>query len=268
MAWGETVGAEGETAAVVGRGVALAYGARIVLEPCDFTLPRASVTALVGPNGSGKSTLLGAVAGIVPLRAGRLDVLGRPVGTARRQAAYVLQTTAQNEVLPVTVREVVTMARFAERGLFRRLRPRDRQAVDRALARLEVADLADRQLRELSGGQRQRVLVAQGLAQEAELLLLDEPVTGLDLVSRQRILDTIRQERGAGHSVIFSTHDLDDAEYADHVLLLAGRLVASGPPATAITAETLREAYRGRVSRPAEELATPDEHIHPAATRR
>jgi ABC-type Mn2+/Zn2+ transport system ATPase subunit len=232
---------------VVGRGVTLAYGARTVLDPCDFALPHASVTALVGPNGSGKSTLLNAIAGIVPLRAGRLDVLGQPAGSGRERTAYVLQSTSANEVLPVTVREVVTMARFAERGLLRRLRPRDRQAVAESLSRLEVADLADRQLRELSGGQRQRVLVAQGLAQGADLLLLDEPVTGLDLVSRQRILDAIRQEREAGRSVVFSTHDLDDTEHADHVLLLAGRLVAAGPPEVAISEQTLRQAYSGRV---------------------
>ncbi len=249
-------------AAVVGLGVALAFGAHPVLEPCDFMLPPASITALIGPNGSGKSSLLNAIAGVLPLRAGRLDVLGAPAGATPRRVAYVLQTTAQNLALPVTAREVVTMARFAQRGLLGRLRAVDRRAVDEAMARLEVGRLGDRQLRELSGGQRQRVLVAQGLAQDAPLLLLDEPVTGLDLVSRQHILEAMRAERERGHTVIFSTHDLEDAEHADQVLLLAGRLVAAGPPGEAITAETLREAYSGRSLRP----LPADHHSEPAAT--
>jgi len=242
---------------VVGRGVTLAYGPRVVLERCDFTLPPASITALVGPNGSGKSTLLNAMAGIVTPRAGTLEIVGRPVAGSSAGTAMVLQTTPENAVLPVTVREVVTMARFAQRGMLRRLRAEDRRAVNDAMARLEVTQLADQQLRELSGGQRQRVLVAQGLAQEAELLLLDEPVTGLDLVSRQRILDAMRAERDAGRSVVFSTHDLEDAEQADHVLLLAGRVVAAGPPQVAITPDTLREAYSGRMLRP-----PPADHHH------
>lgn len=243
---------------VVGRRVSLGYGSQLVLERLDFTLPPASITALVGPNGSGKSTLLNALAGILPLRAGTLEVGGRRMASRASGVAMVLQTTPDNAVLPVTAREVVTMARFAQRGLLGRLRAEDRRAVEAAMERLEVSALAELQLRELSGGQRQRVLVAQGLAQEAGLLLLDEPVTGLDLVSRERILDALRAERDAGRGVVFSTHDLEDAEQADHVLLLAGRVVAAGPPEVAITPDTLREAYSGRMLR-----LPPADHHHP-----
>lgn len=224
---------------VSGRGVTLAYGSHIALRDADFTFAPGTVTALVGPNGSGKSTLLNAIAGLAPLRSGTLTV-GSP-------CAYVLQTTAANEVLPVTVREVVTMGRFAERGLLRRLRPRDHAAVDHAMERMEVSDLADRHLRELSGGQRQRVLVAQGLAQQAGILLLDEPLTGLDLVSRRRILDAIAAERTAGRTVVLSTHDLDDADTADQALLLANRIIATGPPADVLTDPNLRTAYGARL---------------------
>jgi ABC-type Mn2+/Zn2+ transport system ATPase subunit len=233
----------------VGRGLTIVYGRHVALQGVDITLPAASVTALVGPNGSGKSTLLNAMAGLVAPAAGTLDVLGAPAPAPRRQVAYVFQTTASNQQLPVTVREVVAMGRFAERGLFGRLREHDRQAVRQAMERLEVADLADRHMRELSGGQRQRVLVAQGLAQAADVLLLDEPVTGLDLVSRHRILDAVQQERAAGRTVVLSTHDLEDAELADHVLLLAGRLVAQGSPDQVLTAKNLRAAYGGRLLR-------------------
>jgi len=250
---------------VEGAGVTVAYGARTALHDCDLALPGASITALVGPNGSGKSTLLSAIAGLVPVTAGALTVLGHRPGRNGLSArvAYVLQSTPANESLPVTVREVVTMARFARRGLFGRLSAEDRLAVDRALDRLEIADLADRHLRELSGGQRQRVLVAQGLAQDADLLLLDEPVTGLDLASRDSILSVVEEVRDAGGAVIVATHDLGDAERADHVVLLSGRMIAAGAPADVITAEHLRAAYRGRhVADELDGLSHLDEHVH------
>jgi manganese transport system ATP-binding protein len=139
------------------------------------------------------------------------------------------------------------MGRFARRGLLGRLGPADRAAVDAAMARLDITSLAGRQLRELSGGQRQRALVAQGLAQEADLLLLDEPVTGLDVVSRARILEVVAAERAAGRTILVTTHDLGEAGAADHVLLLAGRLVACGAPEEVLTAEHLGDAYGGRV---------------------
>ncbi|MPZ89050.1 MAG: ATP-binding cassette domain-containing protein [Nitriliruptorales bacterium] len=250
----------------VGRRLTVAYGRRVALSDCDFALPAASVTALVGPNGSGKSTLLNAVAGLVPPGRGRLEVLGAPAPAPRRRVAYVFQTAASNELLPVTVREVVTMGRFAELGLFGRLRDHDRRAIQAAMDRLEVSDLADRHLRELSGGQRQRVQVAQGLAQEADVLLLDEPIIGLDLVSRQRILEAVQDERAAGRAVVLSTHDLEDAELADHVLLLAGRVVAQGRPDQVLTARNLREAYGGRLlGANGDRPLIDDDHHHPAA---
>lgn len=216
---------DGAGCEVEGQGVTLAYGERVALLDADLAFAPGTVTALVGPYGSGKSTLLHAIAGLVGLRSGTLSV-----SRGRRACAYVLQATAENEVLPITVREAVTMGRFARRGLLGRLRGQDRAAVEEAMERLEVADLADRHLRELSGGQRQGVIVAQGLAQGAEVLLLDEAVTGLDLVSRGHILEVVAAERDAGRTVVLSTHDLDDAELADQVLLLAGRVIAAGPP--------------------------------------
>lgn len=239
--------AAGEAMAVIGRGVTLAYGPHVALSGADFTVPVGAVTALIGPNGSGKSSLLHAIAGLLPPRDGTLTVLGMPADEARARVAYVLQSTKVNEQMPATVREVVSMGRFAVRGVLGRLRPDDRAAVEAAMARLEVADLAQRQLGELSGGQRQRVFVAQGLAQQAELLLLDEPVTGLDLVSRQRILDVIDEERAAGRTVVVTTHDLGEAAAADHVVLVAGRVIADGPAAAVLTADHLSAAYGARL---------------------
>lgn len=250
--------------AVEGVGLTIAYGGRIALLDCDVALPAGATTALVGPNGSGKSTLLSAIAGLVPLLRGSLWVLGRPAGAPSMAArvAYVLQSTPANQSLPVTVREVVTMARYAGRGLLGRLTADDRRAVDEAMALLEITDLADRHLRELSGGQRQRVLVAQGLAQGGDVLLLDEPVTGLDLTSRERILEVVDRVRAGGGTVVIATHDLGDAERADHVVLLSGAVVAAGPPNAVITTEHLRAAYRGRHARADDDQHYLDEHVH------
>ena len=254
---------ESERAGVVaGRGAVLAYGSRVALTGGTFTVPTGALTVLIGSNGSGKSTLLNAIAGLSPVVSGEIEVLGGPPPPSPARVAYVLQSTSTNEVVPITVRDVVTMGRFAWRGATRRLRTDDREAVARAMERLEIRDLADRRLSELSGGQRQRALVAQALAQESELLLLDEPLVGLDLVSRRRILGAIFEERHAGRAVVLATHDLDDAALADHVLLLAGRVVAEGPPGEVLTAELMKQAYGPRLLQLDERSVLLDDHHH------
>lgn len=255
----ETVTPTSARTAVSAEALVLAYGTRTVLGASTFEVPTAAVTALIGPNGSGKSTLLNAIAGLLVPRSGRLEVPGArgPGGIA-----YVLQSTKVNEHLPLTVRETVTMGRYAHTGPFARLRAADRSAVDRAMAALGITDLASRPLHELSGGQRQRAFVAQGLAQQAEVLLLDEPVTGLDIVSRQHILDAVAAERAAGHAVVVSTHDLGDAAEADHLLLLAGRVVASGRPSAVLTDEHLTAAYGGHLVKVGERTLIVDDHAH------
>jgi manganese transport system ATP-binding protein len=247
------------TLAAAAADLVLAYGPRAALSGATFELPAGASVALIGPNGSGKSTLLRALAGLIEPRAGRLDV---PAWRTRGAVGLVLQTTAIDGTLPVTVREAVTMARYATRGPFGRLRAGDRAAVRRSLERMDVADLAGRQIHELSGGQRQRALVAQGLAQEAELLLLDEPVTGLDVVSRELILDAIAAEQAGGRTVVVSTHDLADARRADLVMLLANRIVAFGPPDEVLTDGPLSAAYGGRVLRVAEGVIVMDDPCH------
>lgn len=251
---------------MVARGVLLAHGSVVALDRAEFRLEPGTLTAVIGPNGSGKSTLLHGIAGLLAPVEGEILVGDRRAGSGPAQVAYVLQSTRVHEHLPVTVREVVTMARYAHRGAFRRLRAHDRRVVEESLERLEVADLAGRQIRELSGGQRQRVFVAQGLAQDAPVLLLDEPVTGLDLLSRRRILEVVGEERDAGRTVVMTTHDLGEAAHADHVLLLAGRVVAEGPPGQVLTAEHLATAYRQRLVRLDDEVLMLDDTPHHHAT--
>lgn len=217
-----------------------------VLSIDHLALPSGCTVALIGPNGSGKTTFLLACAGLLRPMAGSLRVAGRSPTARDGRVALVPQHVAIDEALPVTARDAVTMGRYARRGAWRPLRADDRSVVTNALERLDIGSLAGRQVRELSGGQRQRVLVAQGLAQGASLLLLDEPITGVDVASRHRIVDAITVERESGTTVVFSTHDLADARLADVVVLLAGRIVAFGSPDEVLNADHLAEAYGER----------------------
>jgi manganese transport system ATP-binding protein len=226
--------------AVTATGVEFRYGSHIAIAKSSFTIPEGVVTTLIGPNGSGKSTILNAIAGLATPTTGVLTVDG---ASSQSMIALVLQTTKVNEALPITVREVVSMGRYPGIGEFRRLTSADRSIVDQALERMSISDLSSKHLSELSGGQRQRVFVAQGLAQDRDLLLLDEPLTGLDLPSARAIDEVIHDEQKRGGTVIMSTHDLAEARVAGHVLLLANRVVASGSPDEVLTASNLKAAY-------------------------
>ena len=227
-------------AAVRAKGLVLAYGSTVALDTSSFQIPAGGISILIGPNGSGKSTLLGAIAGLLEPVDGSIEVT--TIGDSPQRISYVLQSTKVNEALPVTVREVVSMGRYAGAS-GRRLDANDQAVVEDAMRRMGMTDLAGSHLRELSGGQRQRVFVAQGLAQEHEMLLLDEPLTGLDLTSALAIDKVIHDETQTGCTVVMTTHDLAEAQVADHVLLLSGRVVASGTPDEVLTVDNLTAAY-------------------------
>jgi manganese transport system ATP-binding protein len=229
--------------AVQASDLVLAYGGHVAVAASTFTVPTRAVTAVIGPNGSGKSTLLHACAGLVAPTAGALEVLGGPPRDVRSRLAYVLQAVSVPIGTPITVAEAVGMARYPNLGLLGRRSRDDRRRVAEAMARLDVTQLHRRHLTELSGGQRQRVYVAQAIAQNHELLLMDEPLTGLDLVSARTIDTIIHSERDGGCSVMLTTHDLEEARAADHVLLMSGRVVASGPPTQVLTRRNLEVAY-------------------------
>jgi len=235
------------------RDLVVRFDGRVALDSLDLDVPAGSTLAVIGPNGSGKSTLFKAIVGLARPSAGSVDVGGARV-------ALVLQSTDVDRSVPITVHDTVAIARYATLGLVRRFGPADRQAVQESMARLGVDGLADRQLHDLSGGQRQRVLVAQGLAQDAEILLLDEPVTGLDVVSRGAILDVIDEERDRGRTVIVTTHDLEDAKRCDQVLLLATRPIAVGPPEEVLRERHLVVAFGGRVLRVGDDVVLDDPH--------
>ena len=236
-------------AALLVEQVSVNRGSVVALRNVTVAFPAGSATALVGPNGSGKTTLLEVLAGL--LSADRGSVVGRP------SVVSLVRHGVQRPWLPLTVREVLRMARFAP-GIFpNRLTARDYDAVNRAAGRLEIDGLLGTQMNVLSAGECQRVMVAQALAREAPLVLLDEPVTGLDLASQERILQIVAEERDGGRTVILSTHHLDEARHCDRVILLAGRVVAQGTPDEVLCPECLREAYGDRV------LGDHRDHDHP-----
>ncbi|WP_210495289.1 metal ABC transporter ATP-binding protein [Patulibacter sp. SYSU D01012] len=243
--------------AVAVDGLVVRYGAAPALDGVDLRLRPGRVHGLIGMNGSGKSTLFKAIMGLVRPGAGRVALFGAPPADARRsgRVAYAPQSEAVDWGFPVTVREVVAMGRYGRLGPRRRLRPEDRAAVDAALERVELTALADRQIGALSGGQRKRAFVARGLAQGAELLLLDEPFAGVDKRSEATITALLRALAAEGRTVLVSTHDLVAVPaLCDEVALLNRRIVAQGPPDETLRPEPLGAAFGGFV--PVEALRT------------
>ncbi|AMD01090.1 MULTISPECIES: metal ABC transporter ATP-binding protein [Halomonas] len=219
-----------------------AYHQQPVLEDISLSLPQGQWTAIVGPNGAGKSSLLNLVIGsLAPLR-GELRILGNSPAAQRRAGniAYMAQQENMEWDFPISVRETVLTGRYGmmrHDPLWRRLLPRywanpsHRQAVEAALEAVDMADHAARPIGELSGGQKKRVMLARALAQQAKILLLDEPLAGVDPPSEALILETLERERAAGRTVIMVTHDMQGARrHADNVMLINRTLIGMGPP--------------------------------------
>ncbi len=231
------------------------YGPIHAVGDLTLEIPAGASVAIIGPNGSGKSSLLKVIGDVIDPTSGTCE-------TGGASAAIVLQSTDVDQSVPLTVRDVVAMARFPRLGLLKRPNATDRAAVDSAMERLEISDLANRQIHQLSGGQRQRAFVAQGLAQGAEILLLDEPLTGLDVRSRSIITSVLDDEHAAGRTVITTTHNFDDAGRCELVLLLATSFIAFGPPEEVFTEEHLRTAFGGKFVRVGETMVLDDPHHH------
>ncbi|GIV75710.1 MAG: ABC transporter [Litorilinea sp.] len=224
-------------------GVSAHYDGVLALEDVTFQVRRGDRVAIVGPNGAGKSTLFNVIAGILKPAQGRVVMHGSgPNG--RLNVGYVPQRNRIDWRFPVTVADVVMMGRVGRIGLLRRPGRRDREAVASALEQVDMAHLAHRQIGELSGGQQQRVFLARALAQEAELLLLDEPFTGLDLPSQEALLEILERLHGQGITMLVATHDLTQAaQFFPQILLLNRRVIAYGTPEQVLTSEMLGQAY-------------------------
>lgn len=232
------------------RDLSVAYNrARPVLSGATLAVPQGAMLGIVGPNGGGKSTLIKAVLGLVAVGSGSVEVLGRSVDRrARRKVGYVPQREDVDWSFPVSAYDVVMMGRVPSMGFLRRPKEKDRSLVWDALETVGMVSFADNQIGELSGGQQQRVFLARALAQEAEILLLDEPVSGVDAPSQHEIFDLLRRLQGEGKTVIVTTHDLSCvAERFDLALLLNRRVVAFGPPEEVFTRELLNETYQSHL---------------------
>ena len=224
--------------------VTAAYDRDPVLQGITGSVAAGGSLALIGPNGAGKTTLIKAILGLVQLTGGTVEVFGTSPERARARVAYVPQADALDAEFPVSVLQVVLMGRYRLVGWIRRPGRADRAAAMGALEQVDLAHRANERFGVLSGGQRQRVLLARAVAQEARLLLLDEPFNGVDAVTTDALLGTLGRLRADGVAVVMSTHDLSVAHLAcDEACLLNRHQVAFGPIAQALTADLLRETY-------------------------
>jgi ABC-type Mn2+/Zn2+ transport system ATPase subunit len=214
-----------------------------VVDNISLSLEPGALLVLIGTNGSGKSTILKTMAGLLAPISGSLEILGAPSGSLPKRVAYLPQHPVSTHTLPLRVRDVVAMGRFAHLGLFRRPSTNDRLIVDSSMQRTGIDPQANKPIRDLSGGQQQRTHLAQVLTRQAEILLLDEPTAGLDINGRKLVADLIASERARGVTVVMATHELQDAENANTVMLLAQRVVSIGPPDVALRDEYLRECF-------------------------
>ena len=234
------------------------FGDAVALDDVSFELPAGSRTALLGPNGAGKSTLFRTAVGLLSARSGSVRL-------ASRRVALVPQHLDVEPAFPVTGADVVRMGRYGDLGWVRRFSADDRRLVAEAQLALDVEHLAERRFGDLSGGERQRVLLAQAAAQNADLLLLDEPFTGVDRPTHEAARALLRRWSEQGRTVVVATHDLESAarDY-DLVLCLNRRLVAFGVAETTCTEEVLAETFAGHVLRVGELLVDVAHHHHGA----
>ncbi|UXN74158.1 manganese/iron ABC transporter ATP-binding protein [Devosia sp. A8/3-2] len=218
------------------------------MKHASFTIPRGSITALVGVNGSGKSTLFKAIMGFVPLAAGSVEILGVPGKQAlkRNSVAYVPQSEDVDWNFPVLVEDVVMMGRYGHMNILRRPCPVDHQMVTEALERVNLLEFRHRQIGELSGGQKKRVFLARAPAQQSEVILLDEPFTGVDVKTEDAIVVLLRSCCDEGKVMLVSTHNLGSVpEFCDRTVLVKGTVLASGPTAEVFTREWLEITFGG-----------------------
>lgn len=231
------------------RDVTLSYGDRTVVEGLDLDIAPGRITAIVGANGCGKSTLLRALARLLAPTGGQVLLDGEPIAhRPSKHVARVLGLLPQSPVAPegITVADLVGRGRHPHQRLLARWTEHDHAAVASALEATGTADLADRSVDELSGGQRQRVWIALALAQETDILLLDEPTTFLDVAHQVEVLDVLAElGRERGTTIVMVLHDLNlAARYADELVAMsAGRIVASGAPADILTPELVESVF-------------------------
>ena len=224
--------------------VSVAYGDRTVVQGVTAALQPGAVVGLLGPNGAGKTTLLKALTGVLPLAHGAIRIHEMSPREAWHHVSYLPQHEDVNWNFPVSVLDVALMGRARTLGWLRTSRARDRAAAREALARVGMEDFAGRQIGQLSRGQRQRVLLARALVQDGDVVILDEPLAGVDATTHEAVLRLLGELRDGGALVLMSTHDLATAvDTCDYLLCLNSRLIAFGPARTVFTPDVVRATY-------------------------
>ncbi len=237
-----------DPAAISVENLTVSYGTKPVLIDISLDIPKGTVVGILGPNGAGKSTLIKSVMGFIPRDFGSVHLFGKRVDNARGRVAYVPQRGQIDWSFPVTVWDVVLMGRYGFVPWHRSLRRVDREVAARALEDVRMTEFRDRQIGQLSGGQQQRVFMARALAQESEVLLLDEPFAGVDAATERAIAELLAQSKKQGKTVLVVHHDLETAaEFFDRVIIVNKRLYAYGPPRQVMTPELLVEVYGGKL---------------------
>jgi len=230
-------------------GVSVSYNGKLALRDVTLDITRGLRLAVLGPNGAGKSTLFKAILGLLPLRSGHILVHGESLRQGDTHIAYVPQREQIDLRFPVSVRDVVLMGRYGRIGWLKRPGRLDRETVVRSMQQLDILDLADTPIGELSGGQLQRAFLARALAQEADILLLDEPFTGVDAKTEGAIYTLLDDLKARGMTVLLATHDLDKAlSHFDDLLLVNGAVIACGCAEDVFQPEILRRAFGAQVT--------------------
>ncbi len=221
------------------------YGDKQALKDVNLSVPQGKMIAIIGPNGSGKSTLLKSIMGLVKPKSGRISICGEPIQRAKAKIAYVPQKESVDWDFPITVKEVVRMGRYSNK-LFARITKEDKAKSQEIMEMLEIESLQNRHISQLSGGQQQRVFLARALAQEADIMFLDEPFAGIDASSELKIIEIARSLRDQGKTLIFVHHALNTVmEYFDHVIMLNNCLIADGATQNTFTQENINACFAG-----------------------
>jgi len=237
-----------DSSAIDIQNVTVSYGLKPAIRNVTMQILPHQIVGIIGPNGAGKSTLLKAIVGLLPLDDGLITVFGKPLKEARRRVAYVPQKESVDWDFPVTVRDVVLMGRYGHLRILQRPRAEDGVVAMQVLGLVGMSDFENRHIRDLSGGQQQRVFLARALAQEADIMLLDEPFVGVDAATEQVVFDLMAQLKSEGKTLIVVNHDLSVVDHYDSLVMVNQRLVAFGPSKEVFNSERLRETYGGRLT--------------------
>ncbi|MGJ9386183.1 metal ABC transporter ATP-binding protein [Salipaludibacillus sp. CF4.18] len=231
------------------KGLYVSYFGNEAINNISFQTNTGTILGIIGPNGAGKSTLLKSLLRLIPTDRGVIEYYGKPLKESRNKIAYVPQRSDIDWDFPITVLDTVVIGTYPKLGLFKRPKQKEREWAYHCLEKVGMSDFGKRQIGELSGGQQQRVFLARALAQETEMLFLDEPFVGIDASSEQTIITILRELRNLGKTIVIVHHDLNKAaSYFDEILLINKELVSYGKAQDVLKPDNITKAYSGQLS--------------------